>query len=318
MLKDNIKDITAAIKYITTENKLEELRNLEKTSNIFTVCFIAYLWISIFFLWYLVAYKGLYFFPLAVIVVAIQQRTLRNILHDASHNSLLRNPIINDLIADFFAGYPLFEKTKYFRKSHLDHHRFLGIKEKDPDFVCINTLDPTNEKSSFSIYLKAIFMQRWLLSSNLGNLIIFTLKEYLELILWWSCFTFFMLIFFTVNKFIIFLCIWFIAKISIYHCLKVFMEISDHAGLPINGIIMGTRNLPSKFSSYIFFPFGDNYHLTHHLFPKIQTFKLKKMHNILMHWDKYANACSPNNYLSGHNSVIKNWLQFRTQSPKNN
>jgi hypothetical protein len=27
MLKDNIKDITAAIKYITTENKIEELKD---------------------------------------------------------------------------------------------------------------------------------------------------------------------------------------------------------------------------------------------------------------------------------------------------
>ena len=33
------------------------------------------------------------------------------------------------------------------------------------------------------------------------------------------------------------------------------MEISDHAGLPINGIIMGTRNLPKVNFQATFFSF---------------------------------------------------------------
>ncbi|WP_158996989.1 fatty acid desaturase [Pigmentibacter ruber] len=311
MLKDNIRDITNAIKFISQENKIYDLKKLEKTSNLFSIFFIIYLWSSILGVWYLVAYKSYYFFPLAIFIIGIQQRTLRNILHDASHYSLFKNAFINDLAANIFAGYSFFEKISYFRKSHLEHHKFLGIKDKDPDFVSIEDLDPSNQKNSFCIFLTAIKSNRWITSSYLGNLLIFKFKEYIETLVWWIFFTIVMLLCFSLKNFLIFLSLWFAAKFTVYHFLKVFMEISDHAGLPLNGIIIGTRNHPNKMTKFVFFPFGDNFHLTHHLFPKIQTFKLEKMHKILYNWDQYRTACNPENYIRGNNSELKSWTNFR-------
>ncbi|WGL59186.1 fatty acid desaturase family protein [Pigmentibacter sp. JX0631] len=311
MLKDNIRDITDAIKFISQENKIYDLKNLENTSNLFSIFFITYIWLSIFAAWYLVAYKSFYFFPLAIIIFGIQQRTMRNILHDASHYSLFKNQYINDLAANLFAGYSFFENIKYFRKSHLEHHKFLGIQEKDPDFVSIELLDPTNQKNSLSIFITALKSKRWIVSSYLGNLFIFSFSEIIRAFTWWIFLSIVIIFCFSLQSFFIFLILWFSAKLTIYHCLKVFMEISDHAGLPLNGIIKGTRNHPDKITKFIFFPFGDNYHLTHHLFPKIQTYKLEKMHKILLNWPNYSNACNPKNYIKGNNSVLKSWIDYR-------
>ena len=314
ILHKNIKDISDTLNFIHSKEKIKYFKKLENPSSLFSTFLILYLWSGIFIGWYLTAWIHFLFFPISIVIISINQRTLRNILHDASHNNLYSNQKLNEYLSNFFAGYPLFEKTKYFRKAHLAHHRYLGIKNKDPDFVCINELDPTQKKSCYQIYIMAIRNKKWLKSSNFGNLYYFNYKEILEVFFWWFIFLVTLIYIFSLKKVIIFLILWFVSKATLYHFLKVFMEISDHAGLEINGIIKSTRSMPNKLSSMIFFPFGDNYHLTHHLLPKIPTIKLRKAHKILIEWDNYQKACFPKRYFFGRKSVIMNWVIHRKKS----
>ncbi|WP_397601791.1 fatty acid desaturase [Silvanigrella sp.] len=193
------------------------------------------------------------------------------------------------------------------------HHRYLGMKNKDPDYICIKELDPTHKKNCYQINILAIPNKIWLKSSYLGNLYYFNFKEILEVFLCWFIFLVTLIYIFSIKKVIILLILWFVSKTTIYHFLKVFMEISDHAGLELNGIIKSTRSIPSNLSSMIFFPFGDNYHLSHHLLPKIPTIKLKKAHKILIEWENHQKDCFPKRYFFGRKSVIMNWVIHRNK-----
>lgn len=307
----NIRDIVGAAKFISSAHQGETLKKLETPSSIFSICFIIYLWSMILMSWFIVAYLHWGFFPISIFICGVQQRTLRNILHDASHNSLFKNPLINEFSANLFAGLPLFEKVHYFRIGHLAHHRYLGIANKDPDYVSIEQIDPSNSKNQLQIFISAITNKKWVLSSYFGNLLVMSKKEISQVLLWWSIFIGSFSLIISFEKVLIFLLVWFLAKFTVYHLLKVYMEISDHAGRPEQGIIAYSRSLPAGIWSYIFFPFGDNYHLAHHLLPKVQTHKLKKAHKILLNWKEYQNGCFPDGYILGKYSAVKGWLEFR-------
>jgi fatty acid desaturase len=69
----------------------------------------------------------------AVVVVGAGQHQLAGLAHEASHHTLLRHRLANDLVSDWLCMFPLFSTTHHYRLQHLAHHQFVNDPELDPD-----------------------------------------------------------------------------------------------------------------------------------------------------------------------------------------
>jgi fatty acid desaturase len=75
-----------------------------------------------------------------------------------------------------------------------------------------------------------------------------------------------------------FLLLWHTARCTVSYVSYIFRELIDHSGLPSDTIITFTRTLPCCNLFQMFLqPHDDNYHLLHHLLPKVP---MAQMHNL--------------------------------------
>jgi fatty acid desaturase len=70
---------------------------------------------------------------LAVILVGAGQHQLAGLAHEASHHTLVRHRLLNDLLSDWLCMFPLFSSTHHYRLQHLAHHQFVNDPDLDPD-----------------------------------------------------------------------------------------------------------------------------------------------------------------------------------------
>ncbi|HEU4533529.1 MAG TPA: fatty acid desaturase, partial [Polyangiaceae bacterium] len=101
--------------------------------------------------------------------------------------------------------------------------------------------------------------------------------------------------------------LWLLARASTYHLLKVFTELSDHAGLEPGSILSNTRNSPANWLSALLHPHADNYHLAHHLAPRVPTWRLPALHALLLGVEAYRAGHHCDGYFLGRSSVVRGW-----------
>lgn len=81
---------------------------------------------------YLVVQVSIWFYPVALLLIANRQLSLIILSHDAVHRTLLPTPRINDFVGRIFCAFPVFISLSQYRKKHITHHGFL-YSSADPD-----------------------------------------------------------------------------------------------------------------------------------------------------------------------------------------
>lgn len=76
-------------------------------------------------------------FLLAIACVGASQHQLAGATHEATHHTLFKNRLLNELASDWLCSFPLFSSTYSFRLYHLLHHQFINDRERDPDFMML-------------------------------------------------------------------------------------------------------------------------------------------------------------------------------------
>ena len=82
-------------------------------------------------------------YVLSAAVIATRQHALGIIVHDATHNSVLTNRTLNDVVTDLLCGFPIGVTTNRYRHEHIPHHTDTNHEKKDvyvKDFLA----DPAN------------------------------------------------------------------------------------------------------------------------------------------------------------------------------
>ncbi len=69
---------------------------------------------------------------ISLVIIALRQRGLECLVHEASHFNFSRNQRLNDYLGDFLAAIPVVSSTAAFRFWHYRHHSHYGA-EDDPD-----------------------------------------------------------------------------------------------------------------------------------------------------------------------------------------
>lgn len=74
---------------------------------------------------------------LVVLVIGASQHQLAGAGHEATHGTLFRNRMLNELASDWLCMFPVFSSTHSFRMYHMAHHHYVNDPEKDPDFAML-------------------------------------------------------------------------------------------------------------------------------------------------------------------------------------
>ena len=268
-----------------------QLNRLSKCDNYHTLVAVLVDW-SLIILSIMISQYSLYFYPLSILVIGSRQRALATILHDAVHDRAAENKILNYLIGTVFSGFWVFQCFNAYKKSHVMlHHGSLGNENNDPDFqfyIAQGLYKGISKKQflkSYVIYplllLKTFPYFSYLVKHRLTSFYKFR-KELIQFILFWSII---LLLIFKYGLFLLLLSFWIVPYFTTFIIIGHFIELAEHFPLLGNSdkpIEMSRNRFSHWIEGFFLSIHNENYHLTHHLRPRVHFWNLKKAHEIMM------------------------------------
>jgi fatty acid desaturase len=200
--------------------------------------------------------------------------------------------------------FPLMAMTQRFRVTHLGHHRYLNDPARDPDAARLHfdaDRDPfPMMKSRF--WYRYVVLSAWLPSllrylygqAKNANVTAglrepkgvyrFRVGRCLRGAYWLPMLTFVHLS----ALWPIFFLFWVVPLLTVYPFLMQLREIAHHTNAPDEGEFTHSRNFHcNPILNFCVFPYGQDYHLTHHVFGVMPHYNLARAHRILMRYRPY-------------------------------
>lgn len=239
--------------------------------------------------------------PVVMMLAAVFQHRLSGLGHEAGHYTMFRNKLANDLVSDIFCMFPLMAMTQRFRATHLDHHRFVNDPERDPDRVRLTSLPadkfPMPKGRFWTRYVAESLWPPLLLhylygqakNANVGgpkmkNVYSFRIGRGMRGAYWLTVLTF-------VHAFHlwpIFFLFWVAPLLTFYPFLMQLREIAHHSNAPDDGDLTNSRVfLVHPLVSACIFPYGQAYHVTHHMFAMLPHYRMARAHRLLQDYPPY-------------------------------
>ncbi len=247
------------------------------------------------------------FVPLAtlgVFAVAAFQHRLSGLAHDASHYTLFRDRLANELASDLLLLFPLVAMTRRYREAHLGHHRHVNDPERDPDLVRLNHPEPHRFPiSKRRFWLKYVARGLWPPSilryllgraraANLGSgsgsrsgeirpargvyrvRVARTLRGAYWLAVLGAVHA--------SGSWPVFWLFWVVPLLTAYPLYMQLREIAHHSNAPDAGDLTNSRVFEvHPLLAAVVFPYGQAFHLTHHLFAMVPHHRVAEAHAIL-------------------------------------
>ncbi|MBN1204942.1 MAG: fatty acid desaturase [Myxococcaceae bacterium] len=261
--------------------------------------------------WALCFYVSPLWLPVALVLIGSRQRALGNKLHDASHGNTFVTARANRVGGALLYALPMFEDFELYRVQHMKHHAYLGQPENDPDYLEVPASCRGGPGASWRMFLHFALQPGLWRDSVLGTLHRQTWRQRLNALAWWVGALGLLGLLASPTAAASFFGLWMLARATSYHVIKIFAEVSDHIGLEPGSVLRYTRNLPNTALSFFLHPHHDNWHLAHHLFPRIPQAQLGRLHTLLMEVPLYAQGHHCTAYFSGEASVVRSWIQAR-------
>jgi fatty acid desaturase len=200
--------------------------------------------------------------------------------------------------------FPLVAMTQKYRSSHLGHHRFVNDPGRDPDLIRLNHPEPHRFPISKPAFWRRYVvvglwpptMLRFLFgrakAANLGDpespevrtAYGVRVARCLRGAYWLSIFT----AIHALRAWPIFFLFWVLPILTIYPLLMQLREIAHHSNAPDDGQLTNSRVFRvNPLLSAAIFPYGQAFHLTHHLFASIPHHRVARAHEILLRHRPY-------------------------------
>lgn len=254
------------------------------------------------------------FYILAIFVIAARQRGLENLIHDAQHLNLSRNPIINDAIAWCMLALPLGRNLSTERYNHIQLHHNNFWTDKDPDLkryrnMGLDALPADSYMSllklllrAFPTYMLDVVPEFFAPKNETKTFLILRYSYWCGVI---SAFNYFD----HAHHLVLY---WHVPFFSSLSLIRFVAEVSEHAALECKNEFVSTRNNLGWFNEWFIQPCGTGYHMVHHIFPKIPWFNLARAHELLIKDKTYANGNNYGSFFFGKDSTIASLVRQKT------
>lgn len=238
-------------------------------------------------------WKSIFVYLLAVLIIGSRHRAMMNLLHQGSHNLLFKQRRLNAFVSNVFLGLPLLSTHASYTTEHLEHHKHTWNDELDPKtkrYRQLLLVAPQN-LAEFCVrhIVKPVLLLHmpfnvWSALRKKGD----TRKDIATRLSFWAAAVMVISYAGIWEEFFLY---WVIPYISSFQIIRYFGEMAEHAGLQTTNAWLGTRAWSSVLPvRWLIAPHNDEMHLTHHLFPRIPHYRIKRAHDLLMHVPEYANA----------------------------
>jgi fatty acid desaturase len=248
------------------------------------------------------------FMPLALlgmVAVAAFQHRLSGLAHDASHSTLFRNKLANELASDLLLMFPIVAMTQKYRGAHLGHHQFVNNPALDPDLLRLNHPEPqvfpVSKGEFWRRYVRNALWPPSILRYLLGRAKAANLDSgegtkplravYSVRVARTMRGTYWLTLLATVHllhAWPIFWLFWVAPLLTFYPLFMQLREIAHHSNAPDDGDLTNSRVFQvHPILEACVFPYGQSFHLTHHLFAMIPHYQVANAHAILQEYSPY-------------------------------
>ena len=228
---------------------------------------------------------------LAVVWIGNRQFALAIMMHEGAHFLLARDRGINDFMSQWLAAYPVMSNTMPYRPYHNQHHAHAET-EQDPDKVLSRPFPVTRTSFTRKILrditgiagarryygsLKSVYKSTkgplWhRLATTVWKLRGFVITNSIVLAATWVVF----------GSPLAYLLLWWVPMLTYYSLIYRIRNIAEHACVPNTSIFDNTRTtLSPPWMSWVIAPLDVNYHLEHHLCPRVPWYRLRAFHLLL-------------------------------------
>ncbi len=230
---------------------------------------------------------------LLVPLIAILQHAMLNVVHEASHYSLLKDKRWNNRVASLFAALPLGHTVASYRMTHKDHHSYLRTPKDPSSYVSNPDLTTSQIRQTLFLLLCGRLVWELLARSLLGRrfetdaaadeaLMKTTDRNRLIANL---CFHLLALAFWYAIGMVGFWIAWLVIVMTLTPVLDGLRTIVEHRMQPgLDGPIHTRTHHRNIVVSGLMAPLFQ-YHWEHHLFPAIPHHQLGELHRTLIRLD---------------------------------
>jgi fatty acid desaturase len=275
---------------------------------------------------------GMVYF-VAILIIGARMRALADLLHQSTHKTLAKNKILNFVLGTFPSGYLVLQSYSGYRSSHVFlHHGHFGDSKLDPDYIGLQ------ESGLYGANLEANSLRRYLwnivhpattltyLRYLLKNRILNSQEELREKLVRLVYVIVLNSIFIGLGWGWLLVLYWWVPLLTTANWIGAFIELFEHYPLMevtsegIEGkfknpqtqipnpksvdLFMSRNRICSPVANFWVGTHWEGYHLLHHLFPGIPSWRYKQAHQILSKDKVYASHHQERGWSSLFEQVI--------------
>lgn len=248
-------------------------------------------------------YREWWVWGIGMLLIGTRQHGLAVLAHEGAHHLVVRSHFWNDVLTNYLTTYPLTFTVQGYRTTHLKHHWYLETPE-DPSKVSV---DRHPEEWTFPMpvwnFVRMFLRDLLLLSQRAAislmkylweipggrtpHVIRITVMHAVAVALFaWS------------GNLLAYLLLWIVPLYTVTVACYRLRSVAEHSGIGpqserysrdvIDNLRTTRTTTGSGLSQYLLIPYNVSYHIEHHMFPSIPTFRLRGLHRKLRTNPVYA------------------------------
>jgi fatty acid desaturase len=238
-------------------------------------------------------------YVLALFVISSRHRSLYDLLHQASHRTLARHRGLNFVLGTLASGYLVFQSLTAYRLNHVvDHHPFLADPERDPDYKALRDAGAYGGAAS-PAGIRRFLARMFLPSALVGNVRGLVRNKLLNprearwergFRLAYTALVIGLLV--AAGWGPHFVAYWLVPMVTTTCWVSSVLELMEHYPFieqrEHKDLLLARNRDYHPLLNLLVGVHWEGYHLVHHLFPAVPSWRLREAHRILMKDEAYA------------------------------